>query len=698
MTWPDSTIDLSFAKSPSNCVTALIQTLVPFAPEPPDVENTSARCCPPRMPEPVESNNKAPTAPARPKLKTRQHVGKTPYRMYNRPRSMTDKETGRTSINVLDPRVAQQVAAGEVVDRPASVVKELVENALDAGASRVEVELGEGGTSRILVRDDGSGMTSENASLSVLRHATSKIRNVEDIEAVLTLGFRGEALPSIASVSAFTLTTSSGEGAATRVVVDGGAEAEISAASHPKGTTVLVDRLFYNVPARRAFLKGARAERAAIVEVVTHLAIAHPKVAFRLTDKGRDYLSLPEAGDLLERLAQILGVAKARALRRVEHESGAFGVSGYAALPSLTEGSRAHQTISVNGRFVRADNLHRGLDDAYRATLPSGRYPPVAIEITADPRRVDVNVHPTKQVVRFSEERAAREAVAAAVRAAIEWRPQGPASAPRAPERTYTQDRFSGPSYSRPPTNYPSRAAEDPTPYTAPPAQGLAEARERLSEASRPLSEPLAGERGQYGELPERGGLPQASPDELRIIGQLAAGYILVEEPGSLWVVDQHVAHERAILDRLHDSDSPASVQSLLVPEVVDLSAAEAELATESLEELSVYGFEAEPFGPRSVRVTAVISTLADRDIAGAVKDAISAISGTEPGHRREDHILATIACHSAVKMGDRLSQPEMEALIKSWLTSHLPATCPHGRSICYRIGLNEVARKLDRH
>ena len=605
-------------------------------------------------------------------------------------------ETGRASINVLDPRVAQQVAAGEVVDRPASVVKELVENAIDAGASRIEVELGDGGTSRILVRDDGSGMSRDDAGLSVLRHATSKIRNVEDIEAVTTLGFRGEALPSIASVSSFSLTTSTGQGSATKVVVEGGEAAETSAASHPKGTTVLVDRLFYNVPARRAFLKGARAERSAIVEVVTHLAIAHPTLAFRLTEGGRDYLSLPEAADLLERLAQILGVAKARALRKVEYESGPFGVSGYAALPSLTEGTRAHQTISVNGRFVRAENLHRGLDDAYRATVPSGRYPPVAVEITADPRRVDVNVHPTKQVVRFSEERAAREAVAAALRDAIEWRTQAPPQAPRAAERAFTQDRFSG--SSRPPADYSSIAAEGRSPYTAPPARGLQEARERLSEASRPLSESLAEERRRYGELPERGGLPQASPEELRVIGQLAAGYILIEEPESLWVVDQHVAHERAILDRLHDSESPATVQSLLVPEVVDLSPAEAELAAASLEELSVYGFEAEPFGPRSVRVTAVISTLADSDIAGAFKDALSAISGTEPGHRREDHILATIACHSAVKMGDKLSQPEMEALIKSWLESRLPATCPHGRSICYRIGLNEVARKLDRH
>ena len=596
------------------------------------------------------------------------------------------------SVRVLDPRVAQQVAAGEVVDRPASVVKELVENALDAASRRVEVELGEGGTSRILVRDDGSGMPPGDASLSVLRHATSKIRSVEDIEAVNTLGFRGEALPSIASVSSFTLTTSTGEGAATKVVVEGGAEAEVSPASHPRGTTVVVDRLFYNVPARRAFLKGQRAERAAITEVLTHLAIAHPEVSFRLTENGRDYLSLPAAGDLLERLAQIGGVARARAMRRVEYESGAFRISGYAALPSLTEGSRAHQTISVNGRFVRAENLHRGLDDAFRATVPSGRYPPVALQIEVDPRRVDVNVHPTKQIVRFSEERAARDAVAAAVRAAIEWRPPAPAATPRSTERAFTQERLS-PRPMNPSWERASRTTESRPLYPAPPEGGLQEARERISEASRPLAE----ERGTYDEVPERGALPPL--EDLRVIGQLAAGYILVEEPeGALWVVDQHVAHERAILDRLHDSDSPATMQSLLVPEVVELSPGDAERAAENLEELSVYGFEAEPFGPRSIRVTAVISTLADRDIAGAFKDALAAITSTDPGHSREDQMLATIACHSAVRMGDRLSQPEMEALVRSWLTSRLPATCPHGRSICFRIGLNEVARKLDRH
>jgi DNA mismatch repair protein MutL len=608
------------------------------------------------------------------------------------------------SIRVLDPRVSQQVAAGEVVDRPASVVKELVENSLDAGATKVEVGLGDGGTSHILVQDNGSGMSPEDAPLSVLRHATSKIETVSDLEAVTTLGFRGEALASVASVSAFSLTTSTGEGAGTKVVVDGGGPAKITPASHPRGTTTLVDRLFYNVPARRAFLKSARAERAAIMEVLTHLAVAHPSVAFRLSEKGRDHLSLPHARDLRERLAQVHGVAKARAMRRVEYETGAFKISGYAALPSVTEGSRASQTVAVNGRWVRAENLTRGVDDAYRATLPSGRYPPVALRVEVDPHRVDVNVHPTKQIVRFSDERSARDAIATAVRGAIEWRPRPPAAAPRSPEPTYTQESFPrAPAFDR------TRVAEYPPDYS-PPAQDLGEVRERLAEASSPLSgavpEPSSGatpsEQLDAPELPERGALP--SLEELRVIGQLAAGYILVEEPGSLWIVDQHVAHERAILDRLNDAEEGtageafATTQALLVPEVVELTPGEAAAATEHLEELAVYGFEAEPFGPNSFRITAVISTLAGRDVAGAFKEALAAARGTGPGRRREDHILATIACHSAVKLGDRLSQPEMEALIRSWLTSRLPATCPHGRSICYRLGVNEVARKLDRH
>ena len=605
------------------------------------------------------------------------------------------------SIQVLDPRVAQQVAAGEVVDRPASVVKELVENALDAGATRVEVELGDGGTSHILVRDDGSGMSAEDAPRSVLRHATSKIRDVSDLEAVSTLGFRGEALASVASVSAFCLTTSTGEGAGTKVAVDGGGPVEVSPTSHPKGTTILVDRLFYNVPARRAFLKGARTERAAILEVLTHLGVAHPSVSFRLAEKGRDYLSLPAARDLLERLAQVYGVAKARAMRRVEHESGPFEVSGYAALPSMTEGSRASQTVAVNSRWVRAETLTRGVDDAYRGTLPSGRYPPVALRVEVDPRRVDVNVHPTKQLVRFSEERAARAAVATAIREAIEWRPPPPAAAPRPTERPYQQESFPAP---RPPTPSYARVAEHGPDYS-PPARDLREVRERLAEASESPSEVVPEvPRERFGaptpeELPERGALP--SLEDSRVIGQLAAGYVLLEEPGSLWIVDQHVAHERAILDRLTDAEEDSglpTIQALLVPEVVELPLDEATAAVEYLEELAVYGFEAEPFGPNSFRITGVISTLAGRDIAGAFKEALAAAKGTGSGRRREDHILATIACHSAVRLGDKLEKPALEALVKDWLQSRLPATCPHGRSICFRLGVNEVARKLDRH
>jgi DNA mismatch repair protein MutL len=635
-----------------------------------------------------------------------------------------------SQVALLDPLVAQQVAAGEVVDRPSSVVKELAENALDAAATRVEVEIADGGRERMLVRDDGSGMSEEDAKLSVLRHATSKIRTATDIESVMTLGFRGEALPSIASVSAFSLTTSTGEGPGTNVTTDGGGNVTISPASHSKGTTVLVDRLFYNVPARRAFLKSARAERAAVVETITNLAIAHPHVMFRLTEKGKELLSLPAAKDLIERLAQLYGVGKARAMRRVEYESGAFKVSGYAALPSVTEGSRSRQTLSVNGRWVRAEGLTKGIDDAYRATVAAGRYPPVALLVEVDPHQVDVNVHPTKQLVRFSDEKEVRQAISEAVRNSIEGTDapapdqegrsadsEIPATLPPATESGYEAPLAEPerPPTEKPPTNetpafVPTArrsagnkeggsissdslfGASEASRSHSPRSPDLSEQRKRIEKASVPLSRDGSAPRVERGDLPRL--------RDLRVVGQIGCGYILVDEPLAAWMVDQHVAHERALLDRLTDpqDEQMPTVQSLLVPEVVELPPQDAAEAADSLEELSVYGFEAEPFGKASFRINAVISTLADRDVAGAFREAVSAMKGTAPGMSREQRILATIACHSAVKLGDKLSQPEMEALIKDWLTSRYPATCPHGRSICYRLDHKEIARKLDRH
>jgi DNA mismatch repair protein MutL len=636
-----------------------------------------------------------------------------------------------SQIALLDPLVAQQVAAGEVVDRPASVVKELAENALDAGATRIEVEISDGGRERMLLRDDGSGMSEEDAKLSVLRHATSKIRTATDIETVVTLGFRGEALPSIASVSAFSLTTSTGEGAGTNVTTDGDGNVTVSPASHSKGTTVLVDRLFYNVPARRAFLKSARAERAAIVETMTNLAIAHPQVMFRLMEKGREVLSLPAAKDLLERLAQLYGVGKARAMQQVDHESDAFKVTGYAALPSVTEASRSRQTLSVNGRWVRAESLTKGIDDAYRATVPAGRYPPVALCVEVDPHQVDVNVHPTKQLVRFSEEKEVRLAISEAVRNAIqgtdesspdqdghttdsetsdsslprvsesgieapvaaprphpaEDHPVGGATSPMSPaRRSATNNEGDSLPDSLFGTSKGSRS--DPSKE----APNLSEERRRIEEASAPLS--------RVGSAPgvERGELPRLR--DLRVVGQIGSGYILVDDPLAAWIIDQHVAHERALLDRLTDPEDEQmpTIQTLLVPEVVELPPQDAAEAADSLEELSVYGFEVEPFGKASFRINGVISTLADRDVAGAFREAISAMKGTAAGMSREQRILATIACHSAVKLGDKLSYQEMEALIKEWLSSRYPATCPHGRSICYRLDHKDIARKLDRH
>jgi DNA mismatch repair protein MutL len=457
---------------------------------------------------------------------------------------------------------------------------------------------------------------------------------------------------------------------------------------------------------------------------------------FRFVGQGRQVLSLAAAKDLIERLAQLYGVGKAKAMRRVEYESRAFKVMGYAALQSITDSSRSSQTISVNGRWVRAEGLTKGIDDAYRGTVPAGRHPPVALRVEVDPRQVDVNVHPTNQLVRFSDEREVRQALSKAISHAIQGtsnsvpdqderstgseimdissRPtsEGGTDTPLAvPERPPTQDQLTRESTSSVPLNKgstggnnegdsmaPDRlfAASEKSPSSDPPkAPDLSEQRKHTEQASTPLSQASSP-----ASKVERGDLPRLR--DLRVVGQIASGYILVDEPLAAWIVDQHVAHERAILDRLTDPEDEwmPTVQSLLVPEVVELSPQDAAEAADSLEELSVYGFDVEAFGKDSFRINGVISTLAERgDVAGGgFTEVISAMRGTAPGMSREERILATIACHSAVKLGDKLSHKEMEALIKEWLTSRYPTTCPHGRSICYRLEHKDIARKLDRH
>jgi len=402
-------------------------------------------------------------------------------------------------------------------------------------------------------------------------------------------------------------------------------------------------------------------------------------------------------------------------------------------LPSITESSRSSQTVSVNGRWVRAEGLTKGIDDAYRGTVPAGYYPPVALCVEVDPRQVDVNVHPTKQLVRFSDEREARLALSKAVSSAIQgtgdsvpdqdgWNTESAtlgtssrrsaseraADAPlAAQERHPTEDHLASETTSpispakRLASNNeggsisPDRlfGASEGSRSDPPKRPDLSEQRKRIEQASAPLSQ--AGSPARV----ERGDLPRLR--DLRVVGQIASGYILVDEPLAAWIVDQHVAHERALLDKLTDPESEwiPTIQSLLIPEVVELSPQDAAEAADSLEELSVYGFEVEPFGKDSFRINGVISTLAERgDVAGGFREAVSAMRGTAPGMSREERILATIACHSAVKLGDKLSHEEMKALIKGWLTSRYLATCPHGRSICYRMEHKDIARKLDRH
>jgi DNA mismatch repair protein MutL len=401
----------------------------------------------------------------------------------------------------------------------------------------------------------------------------------------------------------------------------------------------------------------------------------------------------------------------------------------------------ACQTVSVNGRWVRGTALTRAIDDAYRGTLPAGRYSPVVLMIEIDQRKIDVNVHPTKQVVRFSDEPGVRRAVADAISLAIgsiqqpepeQAAPAGDSDATGAASGATPVSGGQDTLDSRPAAGDPQGSCQHQEQSQGRPQRGRQERenshkidafQRRVRDASEPMRSPPGPAARAPGGTPGADGNgsgmdsartgPASSPQQARpegsergslpgpaarVIGQFECGYILLEEPGALWIVDQHAAHERVLLDRLSAGEQ-VSVQQLLAPEVVELSATEAAEGRELLEELSVYGFEAEPFGPSSFRITGVISTLAERDIVGAFRRAITVARGTESGPDRERQLLATVACKSAVKLGDRLSQQEMESLMKQWLTqSELQATCPHGRSICYRLDSKEVARKLDRH
>ena len=555
-----------------------------------------------------------------------------------------------TRIRRLPDHLVNKIAAGEVVERPASAVKELVENALDAGARSVTVDLRDGGAVLIRVADDGGGMTAEELPLALERHATSKLARDEDLEAIATLGFRGEALAAICAVSRFSL-TSRARGAAegTRLSGEGGAVTQALALPVNPGTVVEVRDLFFNTPARLKFLKSPGTELAASLRAITPLALAHPPVQVRVTNNGRPVLTAPEAKDLRQRAGAVWDWDVAERLLTVEHWQHGVRVHGLASPPDLTRGGRDEVVLIVNGRPVRDPGLFQAVLDAYRPLLPRDRFPLAVLSIALPEADVDVNVHPTKAWVRFRHPRLVHEMVASAVHAALR------------------------------------RPAVMPDVEVAVGGSGLA--------AGRPASA-VAEQPALFGEVAAAG-----RPLFGRVLGQVQDTFVVSASDDEVFFLDQHVAHERVIFERLRselEAGEPAS-QALLFPEPVDLTPAGRTLLERWRAPLERLGFAFEGFGGDAIIVTAVPALLKGGEPKRLIQAAVDEFAGPKAGEPALERALAFVACRAAVKANMPLAREEMERLVAELSAAETPYFCPHGRPIVSRVALTDIRRELKR-
>jgi DNA mismatch repair protein MutL len=596
-------------------------------------------------------------------------------------------------IRVLPAELADQIAAGEVVERPASVVKELIENSIDAGARRVEVEIERGGLGRILVVDDGSGMTPEEAHLAMRRHATSKLSAIEDLQRLSTMGFRGEALPSIAAVSRLALTTRTREDVAGYLLmIEGGAAGEGRAVGAPPGTQIEVRDLFANVPARLKFVKGEPTEAAHVVDAVLRAALAFPEAHFRLRSEGRSVLDLPPHPSGLERARAAVGRPKQPAqLHLARGEESGVSVEAYLGSPAESASTARNTHLFVNRRFVRDRGLLQAVLMGYGELIERGRYPLAVVHLAIPGDSVDVNVHPQKLEVRFAR----AQEVYAAVRHSVA------ATCARAPWLSEPAQDFASAKavrvYSLPPVPRPSEAQESPAGYES--------HRRRAAEVLSLFAERRTS--GPEPPVPAFLAAREHEPDrffsQLVYLGQLQKTYLLCEAPGELVLIDQHAAHERVAFQRLREAHAHKKVrtQRLLLPATVELDESLAAAAAEHAELLSGLGVELEPFGARAVLVRALPELLADKSparVVGELLHELTSDSGmVQLVNDRLDHLLATMACHSVVRAGDVLSEREVRALLESMDGIDYRAHCPHGRPVLLRLSIGEIERRFGR-
>lgn len=630
----------------------------------------------------------------------------------------------RRPIHLLDNQLVNRIAAGEVVERPASALKELIENALDAGASRIEIEAEMGGRKLIRVRDDGIGMSREDALLALQRHATSKIATDADLMRIATLGFRGEALPSIASVSRMELLTRAfEEPTGTRIVVEGGEIRTVEEAGAPIGTTVTVRDLFYNVPARLKFLKTVATELGHLVETVTRYAFAYPDVSFRLVHERQELVFTPGNGDLLSAVASLWGRDLVRGMVAVDYTENGITVTGLVSPPHQTRPTRQHQYFYVNLRPVRNKTLTAALDEAYRSLTPEKRYPACVLMVAIDPRRVDVNVHPAKIEVRFQQEHVVFDAVMHAIRhALLEHGMTPPVLPPERPSLTAQASQAESVEASSPSSSpveaVPSaetlhavllqRAGLTPPEETEPPASEVPPSPTlpttlRGAAPLEPSAQSPFTSAVEQAESLTTSHLPFAHLlDDLQILGQVRNTFIVASTRQGLALIDQHVAHERVLYEQFCQQRGahPIPVQHLLNPEPLHLSRRDALLLQERLPELQAIGFHLEPFGQDAFLVRAVPAALGTKDPVQTLRDIVDELVEFSVSRRlpiAREQIWITTACKLAVKAGDPLSLPEMQRLIEDLARTENPYLCPHGRPITLILTWSELERRFKR-
>jgi len=611
-------------------------------------------------------------------------------------------------IRVLPDALANQIAAGEVVERPASVVKELIENAIDAGATKIQIDIEQGGKNLIQVADNGQGMSGEDAQLAFERHATSKIGSSEDLERILTLGFRGEALPSIASVARVRLSTACDENqGGTLAIFEGGAGGAFKDIACPRGTTIKVAQLFYNTPARRKFLKGDSTEFSHIAQAVTHQALAHPHIHFNLKHNGREIINTLPAEQFLYRIAELFGAELVKELVTVENETADYTLEGYVSSPIYTRANRSAQYCFINRRFVRDKVILHATQLGYSHLLPKGRHPVIFLDLTMDPKLLDVNVHPSKAEVRFAFQQEVHQLVSEGVRNALS---KNEKADPVAPESVAEEELVFGADKSARTTQSqyssihsqprPARTIVDD--YFVPSSRDLSGALETLYKPHGKVSSADAyatkGGPIYFDQKPT----PVSSLifSEFEPLGQLDNSFIVLQGKKGMVVVDQHVAHERILYERFKNAskNKKIEVQQLLFPVPVEFSPAESAVLIPHLDRLRELGMEVEPFGKNEFILRSVPAILKNNDHAQILRETVGLLQGQQSPNVLEEKfedVLIMMSCRNAIKVNHPLGPDQIAKLLSDLEQTQMPFTCPHGRPIALFFDIEDLLKKF---